>query len=71
MRRASASALPARIIILRRDAAPVRALAADQRVLDADHRQPGLGQPAGRLLATHAEADDHDVHPLRFTHGTA
>src|SRR5262249_39638796 len=46
---------------LARDAAPVGALAADQAPLHADHREAGLGELAGDLLAPHAEPDDHDV----------
>ena len=51
---------------LRRDAAPVRALPAQQLGLDADHVEPGQGQAAGYLLASRAEPDDNDVavHPV-------
>ena len=42
-------------------AAPVGALAADQLPLDADDGQPGLGQPAGDLLAARAHPDHDDV----------
>ena len=51
---------------LARDAAPVRALATDEPVLDPDHRQAGLGQPAGDLLTADAQPDDDRIH--RFDH---
>ena len=51
---------------LRRHAAVVGALAADQAVLDADHVEPGPAELDGDVLATGAEAhhDDIDVHGL-------
>jgi hypothetical protein len=46
---------------LARHAAPVRALAADQPVIDAEHGEPGLGETPRHLLATHAQPDDDDI----------
>ena len=42
---------------LRRDAGPVRALAADQLALDERDAQPALGERAGAVLARRAAAD--------------
>ena len=60
-RRVSAISVDAADHHLARHAAPVRALAADQLALDADDGQPGLGQPAGHLLAARPHPDHHDV----------
>ena len=49
---------------LGRNAPPVRALPADQPVLDADHGKPGLGQPPGEVLAAGPHADHDDVRLL-------
>ena len=46
---------------LRRDARPVRALAADQLALDQGDPQAALGQLAGAVLARRAAADDDHV----------
>ena len=46
---------------LRRDARPVRALAADQLALDERDAQAALGQRAGAVLARRAAADDDHV----------
>ena len=46
---------------LRRDARPVRALAADQLALDERDTQPALGQCAGAVLAGRAAAHHDDV----------
>src|SRR2546429_7133015 len=46
---------------LRRDAAPVRALTADKPALHPGHRQAGLGQGAGGVLATWSHADDDNI----------
>jgi hypothetical protein len=37
-------------------------------VLDADHGQPGLGEPSADLLAADSETDDHHVRLLRLSH---
>ena len=57
---------------LGRRAPPERALAADQRLVDADHVQPGLAELACRVLAAGAEPQHHDVTVacrLRLAHG--
>ena len=46
---------------LGRDAAVVRALAADQMAVDAEHRPAGLGHPLGQLFAAGAEAEHDQV----------
>ena len=46
---------------LRRDARPVRALAADELALDERDAQPALGERAGAVLARRAAAEDDDV----------
>ena len=50
---------------LRGDAAVERALAAHQVAVDPDHRQPGLGQLLGGVLAAGAEPEHHHVHVMR------
>ncbi len=51
---------------LRGDAAPIRALAADQLGFDPDHLEPSFGQVLGDLLTTGSEADDDriDLHGI-------
>ena len=46
---------------LRRDAAPVGALPADQSSVDAHHLEAGRGQTFGDVLAAGAQAEHHDV----------
>ena len=49
---------------LRRRAAPERALATHQVALDADHREPGLGELARGVLTACPEPEDDDVDGL-------
>ena len=46
---------------LRGHARPVRALAADQPILDDRHLQPVLGQPPRRHFPRRTGADHHDI----------
>ena len=46
------------------DTAPVRALAADELGLDADHVQAGLGEPSSDVLPARTQAQDDDVRSL-------
>ena len=46
--------------------APVRALPAQERALDADGLEPRLGQTSGDLLAAGPHAEHHHVHLLGF-----
>jgi hypothetical protein len=46
---------------LRRDTAPVRALAADEAAVDAEHVEAGLGRALRHLLAARSQPDDDQV----------
>jgi hypothetical protein len=46
---------------LGRHARPVRALAADELLLDDDDAQPGAARAVGDVLPDRTRADDHDV----------
>jgi hypothetical protein len=54
---------------LRRDAAPVRALAADEALVDADDGETGLRGLGGQVLTAGAEADHDEVHGGVGGHG--
>jgi hypothetical protein len=53
---------------LRRDARPVRALTADQPVLDERHLQAAIGEPRGRLFAGRSATDHDDVKNSHVVH---